>query len=402
MGNKRMNINLFGMSSYFHIRCVFWDELGTKIPAHLGLPVLLWPILLLAFPTGPGPGRTGGPGDLGNCSGGSCHFGQAVRGEGVAVYLPNGPYYRPGVPQRLVVHITGLSAEPETARFGFQLSPRLASAPASASGGTLRPLSNDVWTQCENARLPEAEGCPASAPLQFAQHRRPGGLPWWELEWTPPADARGPIEFYVAGNASNGLGDQAGDRIYLNSTTVEPAGEFTYRQPFGGGGASPNAWMEIYGSEIVPAGSALHVRVAGLPARVAYVGRGQMNALIPAEAPLGRQTLTVAMADGRTAEAPIWLTRTSLSVNPDLPVVAVGEMAVVQATGCGKGIEAERVDIRMNNRSYDGEISPSPGMPGLCQVQFLVPELVPDRYLFHVCVDGRCNEQRLELEVRRP
>jgi hypothetical protein len=67
----------------------------------------------------------------------------------------------------------------------------------------------------------------------------------WELEWTPPAEAKGPITLYVAANAANGLGDQLGDRIFLNSLTVEPAGPLSVRQPFGGGGASPNGWIEF-------------------------------------------------------------------------------------------------------------------------------------------------------------
>ncbi len=355
------------------------------------------PILLFAFPTGPGPGRTGAPGDLGNCSGGSCHFGAATRGEGGTVYLPGGPFYRPGETQRILVHLTGLPDEPELAKYGFQLSPRLGSAPAAAAGGSLQADTTGIFVQCSDANPVPTGGCPAHAPLYFAQHRRPSLEPVWELDWTPPKDATGPIELFHALNAANGRGDQSGDRIFLNSVVVQPAGPLSFRQPFGGGGASPNAWLEIFGSGL---NAVTSVNVGGRSAAIEYTGGGQVNVRIAPDAALGWQTALVHLADGRSVESPIYLTAASPSLFPALPEVAVGETAVLYGTGCGRRDEPARAEIRMNHRSYPGMAYASPGFAGLCQVHFVAPEVEPGPYLVHVCIEGTCNGQRLRLQIR--
>lgn len=357
----------------------------------------IFPLLLLAFPTGPGPSRTGGPGDLGNCSGGSCHFGAAIRGEGGTIYLPGGPFYRPGETQRILVHVTGLPGEPEVARYGFQVSPRLTSDLAAASGGALRADSLGLFVQCGDGRPPTSAGCPSRTPLYFAQHNRPALDPIWELEWTPPADATGPIEFFLAANAANGQGDQSGDRIFLNSVVVRPGGPLSFRQPFGGGGASPNGWLEIYQEHLA---GVTAVTVGGKPAAIQYSGPGQVNALIPQDADLGLQTVAVRTGTGQWIESPIWLTPTSPSLFPALPDVTIGETGVLYATGCGRREEPARAEIRLNHRSYPGMAYASPGFPGLCQLQFPVPVVEPGPYLLHVCMEGNCNGQRLRITIR--
>jgi len=356
------------------------------------------PVILLAFPTGPGPGRTGAPGDTGHCAGGSCHVGAAARGEGAAIYLPFGAFYEPGVPQRILVHVTGQSTEPITARYGFQLSARLGSNPAVGSGGALRALGNEISVQCGDGRPPGAAACPPGDPLYFAQHSRPSREPLWELEWTPPADARGPIEFYLAVNAANGLGDQFGDRIFLNSFAANPAGPLHVRQPFGGGGASPNAWIEIYGNGLAGAGG-VRVTVGGREAHIGFAGPGQINALLAADVPLGLQTLTVTTAGSAPISSPILVTATSPSLYPELPAVAPGRTAVLYATGCGALTGPAAAELRMNNRVTPATAYASPAFPGLCQFQFEVPDIVPNPYLLHACIGGRCNGQRLLFTV---
>lgn len=320
-----------------------------------------------------------------------------MRGEGGTVYLPGGPLYRPGQTQRILVHLTGLPGEPEFAKYGFQLSPRLRSAPATASGGALQADSVGIFVQCADGNSVPAGGCPEQAPLYFAQHRRPSLEPIWELDWTPPKDAVGPIEFFLALNAANGLSDQSGDRIFLNSVVVQPGGPLTFRQPFGGGGASPEGWLEIFAPGLTGVNA---VSVGGRPAVIEFAGAEQMNVRIAADAALGWQTAVVRWADGRTVESPIFLTATSPSLFPTLPQVAVGETAVLYGTGCGRRDEPGRAEIRMNHRSYVGMAYASPGLAGLCQVQFVVPEVEPGPYLVHVCLEGTCNGQRLRLEVR--
>jgi len=360
--------------------------------------LLALPILLFAFPTGPGPGRSGAPGDSGSCSGGSCHFGAPRRGEGAAVYLPFGAFYTPGVPQRILIHATGLSAEPVTARFGFQVSPRMAGRPQSDSGGTLRSLGPDTWVQCANARPPVDGACPNEWQIASAQHTRPSRDPVWELEWTPPAGASGPIAFYVAVNAANGLGDQAGDRIFLNSMQVERAGPLAVRQPFGGGGASPNAWVEIHGTNLPTAGT--RVCAGGRDAAViSFTSPTQINALLPAELEIGPQILEVTGRGVEPTRSPIVIQSASPSLYSEMTGARPGETAVIYGTGCGDLREPRAADVRVANLSVPGMAYASPGIPGLCQIHFDVPEVSPNLYTIHVCIDGVCNGQRVQFPV---
>lgn len=45
----------------------------------------------------------------------------------------------------------------------------------------------------------------------------------WEFDWTAPAAGTGPVRFYVAGNAANNSGDEAGDRIYTANLALAEA-----------------------------------------------------------------------------------------------------------------------------------------------------------------------------------
>lgn len=366
--------------------------------------------LLLAFSTGPGPFRTGAPGDSGHCAAGSCHVGAAARGEGIQLQFPNGPYYRPGVTQRIRLVVTGASGEPERAVFGFQLSPRLGigSGAGGEAGGQLAATDARVWVQCADGNLKLAQGCAGGAAVEFAQHRRPSVEPWWEVEWTPPAEAADAIEFYAAANAANGSGDNFGDRIYLRSFRVLPAGPLTVRQPFGGAGASPGAWLEIYAAGgapgfaqgLAPEGSEAStvVRVGGREARVAYAGPGQVNVLLANDTSLGEQTLELRSATARL-DSPIWIAGASPSVYPVLPEVAAGRVAVVYATGCGALAGPAESEVRIGRTVLAGMAYASPGFAGLCQFHFTPAAATAGAEEFRVCLGGECGDQRMALRV---
>src|SRR5690242_1093152 len=97
------------------------------------------PLLLFAYEYGPDAGYTGVTGELGNCTAVGCHAGTANTFSGsVSV---NATTYVPGVKQRITVTVSDPAATQRA--WGFQLTPRLASNPATMAG-TLE--SSDVNT----------------------------------------------------------------------------------------------------------------------------------------------------------------------------------------------------------------------------------------------------------------
>jgi hypothetical protein len=64
--------------------------------------------------------------------------------------------------------------------------------------------------------------------LTFVQHNLAGsraataGANTWTIEWTAPSDATAPVQFNVAGNASNNDDSPLGDYIYLKSARSTP------------------------------------------------------------------------------------------------------------------------------------------------------------------------------------
>ena len=64
--------------------------------------------------------------------------------------------------------------------------------------------------------------------LTFVQHTLIGsrvvraGVNAWTIEWTAPAASAGPVQFNVAGNASNDDDSALGDFIYLKTLRSRP------------------------------------------------------------------------------------------------------------------------------------------------------------------------------------
>jgi hypothetical protein len=348
-------------------------------------------LVLLAFPTGPGPGRTGGPGDGGNCSGGSCHFGAAVRGEGAALKFPGGPIYKPGVTQRIQLQIHGVPTESEGSVYGFQLSARMASNPATAPGGRFRAIEPATWVQCADGVVPGSSGCRPGQEIQYVQHHSPSSIPVWDVEWTPPANAEGPIQFFVAVNAANGRGDQAGDRIYTQSFLVHPAGPLTVHHAIEAGAISPLAWTRVKGAFTEES----EVRFAGVSApRTLFLGPGELLAQIPRGTPLGRQSVQV-----RELESQIDLQKSS----PEIAVGSLVEMtagneASIEVSGCGEA--PEKATIWMANQLVTATAALSDSSPGSCNVKFTVPRVSPGEYLIRACLDGACSMGRTTVLVR--
>ena len=250
--------------------------------------------------------------------------------------------YTPGQRQTLRVTVT----HPEARRWGFQLTARLASDQTKKAGVfAVATTDENIQVRCDSDTA--ARGTPGpctDAQVEFVQHRPPGtrlganGTSTWEIPWTAPATDVGEVIFYVAGNAANDSGTNAGDRIFTFNTRIQAAGPAPAPAISQGGiitaaqfGASttvaPGSWIEIYGTNLAGAtqewagsdftGSnapttlgGVRVLVGGTPAYVRFVSPGQINAQVPASDAVGPVTLRVETPGGNS-ERPVTMARTS-------------------------------------------------------------------------------------------
>lgn len=174
--------------------------------------------------TGPNGRFTGAPGDnQAACT--QCHTGAALNsGKGsVRIVFPGGAQYQPGATYRVKVEIR----DPDQQRWGFQLTARLASNPAAAQAGDLRPTDGNARAICQDASANKP--CPDAAPIQLIMHTADGtrngtrnGVDF-EFDWTAPSAGSGPVTMYVAGNAANGNGNNQGDLIYTSNLALDEA-----------------------------------------------------------------------------------------------------------------------------------------------------------------------------------
>jgi uncharacterized protein (TIGR03437 family) len=204
------------------------------------------PVLLLAYEYGPDPGFAGVPGEEGTCI--ACHIGTPLNGGpgSVSVTFPSGLTYTPGVPQQLTVTI----ADPVQHAWGFELTARAASNPATMAGA-FTPTDTHTQIMCsqpnlfvfEAACLPGADptgthctqpsstpACAAGYTLQYAEHSLAGynatngmaSSASYQFNWTPPSSNVGNITIYVAGNAGVGgpTPSDVGDHIYATTYTL--------------------------------------------------------------------------------------------------------------------------------------------------------------------------------------
>jgi len=164
-----------------------------------------------ASASGPEPGYTGAPGDLGNCT--ACHdtfhdpnIGPgSVRVEGDVIN--NG--YQPG--QQYTLRVT--VQQGGRRKFGFQLT---ALTLNNVRAGTLASLDSSTKVLDETG----------AGGRQYIEHAEggtsgPGGSKTWQVRWTAPSTDVGPVRFYVAGNAANDNEENSGDYIYTTFASAD-------------------------------------------------------------------------------------------------------------------------------------------------------------------------------------
>ncbi len=269
--------------------------------------------------------------------------------------------YEPGMTYPVVVTVSDPD-ETQTAA-GFSISARSPDGCFQA-GDFAVPADDAGGLQVANqGRSRPGAPCPAS-PLQFATHTMPhamsDGAAAFAFEWTAPEANAGPIVFAAAGNAADGDEGRMGDRIYLASGTVLPAGlAITNGASFRGPGFSHEQIVSIFREGMTNRGGAagnqpLTGLIAGVSATVTdsagesrvmplfSVMPDQLNGAIP----------------GGTAEGLATVTLNPAGQAPESTPIQVGAVApgIFSADGTGSGVAAA-VALRLDGAGGEQQLA---------------------------------------------
>ena len=189
--------------------------------------LFLAPSAALAFSSGPSDGLTGAPGE-GTCI--ACHSTFPLNSGSGGLSLAGLPEdYVPGETYAVTLSL----ADPDGLRWGFELT---VLDDAGARAGLL--AVTDAGTQLSDG-----------GSRDYLKHNSAGTAPGtpdqkdWTFDWTAPDAGAGPVTVYVAGNAADNNGSNAGDRIYATSfATAEGTGVAVDQTPLALQlhGAAPN------------------------------------------------------------------------------------------------------------------------------------------------------------------
>jgi uncharacterized protein (TIGR03437 family) len=403
------------------------------------LCALLAPSLLVAYSGGPPIKRTGAPGER-ICIDAGCHAGTRIDHSG-ALLLDTGTRftYAPGGPrQRWKLRV----ADPLARAYGFQLSVRA----KDAGVGDLNNVDSRTQVICADERLKAPAGCIPSTLVQFIEHNAPREVPEFELFWTPPANDQGPVEVWVAANAS--VSGQRDSRIHLRSFTLSPASADVVNAASFEPTISPGAWFTVFGNGLAPItrewrSSEIHdgllpadlddvrVSVNGKPASIAYISPAQINAqapdnalsgIVPVQVSRGGRVLAEFGANHQVRSPALFayggdIRRYAVAVDADgVPVGArkaqVGETLVIYGTGfgrtnppvpAGRTVPApaqlsEPIRLTIGNREARVSFAGLVG-PGLYQVNFVVPELSAGDHAIVIEIDDAPSSSGVFLAV---
>lgn len=208
--------------------------------------------LLLAYSSGPLPGRTGDFGEP-NCT--ACHTSFPLNVPGGTLTISGVPaQYLPGQTYPISVTISRSGQ----ARWGFELAARIVSSATQA--GTL------IVTDSVNTQIKTQNN------VQYIEHTQTGtqlgaSQGTWIFNWKAPDTAVGTIRFSAAGNAANGDGTNQGDYIYtttVSSNAISLSTTALFAQVAIGGGYSTVFSVTNTGSDAL-AGNLVLTRADGTP-----------------------------------------------------------------------------------------------------------------------------------------
>jgi len=178
---------------------------GRMVVALIAASILMSGPMLLAFRTGAGAGRSGGPENLGqSCT--SCH--EFEQGSGHVEILGLPQRYRSGAVYDLTVRI----GDPDRVGAGFELSAEAGTGHA----GTLSiidPTRSQFASSNSNYVTHTEQGVDAS----IAGWAAGGGSFDYAVRWQAPVADVGSVDFFAAGNAINDLNGFFGDHYYLGT-----------------------------------------------------------------------------------------------------------------------------------------------------------------------------------------
>jgi uncharacterized protein (TIGR03437 family) len=275
--------------------------------------------------------------------------------------------YAPGVSQTIKVTIQ----HPEAARWGFQITARLASD-LTKQAGTFT-VNDLVRVRCDTT---PAQDAPCNGAVEFPEHnsavRTDAGLGYtYSVVWTPPASDVGDVVFYAAGNAANGDGTLNGDRIYTTTSRIsadaasvctganKPAITSVVNAASFGTPLSAGSLVTIFGTGFAGTGvtriagagdirnnsfpkslACVAVEIDGKRAPITYVQGTQINAQVPATTSTGPVTVRVLAnpdlpAQAASANSTITLTSTSGAL-----FTFDGKSAAAQIAGTATSITA--------------------------------------------------------------
>lgn len=161
--------------------------------------LLVLPVLVYGFSSGPPNGVTGAPGE-GTCV--DCHSDFPLNSGPGSLVITGPPAFEPGVTYPITVTL----AQNGQSRWGFEFSPLDVGSCTITDPATTQLDVEGGNTYVKHTSEGTYEGNPGPA--------------MWSFDWTAPVDPPQEITFYAAGNAANGNGSTSGDYIYTTTFTM--------------------------------------------------------------------------------------------------------------------------------------------------------------------------------------
>ena len=171
--------------------------------------LLLTPVLLLAYSSGPPDQYSNNPPNFSNCT--ACHSSFVVNSGDGSFFIEGLPEeYNPGQTYTITVQLE----DPGQLRWGFLLTAQLENLNEGGTLAVVDPVNTQISLQAGSAN-------------DYIKQTRTGtyagtagASPGWEFEWTAPLVGSGDVTFYASGNAANANNSTSGDYIYTLQVSI--------------------------------------------------------------------------------------------------------------------------------------------------------------------------------------